>query len=281
MLNDTFDAFQPDVLVNYGGYTSNFFAGQYALMRGRRSVLFAASATYRKPSDFTHVNLVVAISKVLAAKLAQVTTLPVIGLSPFVRRADVIPKQRSPEYITFINPTIPKGLKLAADLTLECQRRKQPYKFLFVESRGTKASALKDCPELAQSENVTFVQNTSNVAAVYERTRILLFPSLWFETAGRVAIEANANGIPVMASRVAGIPEMLNGAGYLFDPPQEMAEEWSANPPSDYVEKWLGVLDRLHDDPQEAADAVARAQAADSQYDLTALAQRFVNAVMA
>lgn len=276
---DSFDAFQPDVLVTYGGYTSNFFAGQYALMRGRRSVLFAASDTYRKPADFLHVNLIASISKTLTAKLATATHLPIVSLKSLVRRSDALAENRMPEFITFINPIPAKGLKLAAAIAVACQRRKRPYKFLFVESRGTKASALKECPELAKCKNVAFAENTANIVAIYQRTHIILYPSVWYETAGRVLLEAMANDIPVLASNHGGIPEMLDGAGYLFDPPPAMLEDWRTAPPEDYLEKWLTVLDRLHDDPAEAAAAVRRSQEARVRYSLPALAQRFVDAI--
>ena len=162
VFEDAFASFQPDALVTYGGYLSNFFAGQYALMRGKRSVLFAASDTYQKPADFIHVNLVASISKALTSKLRTATTLPIVSLSSLVRRADVLCANRTPEFITFINPSLAKGVKLAAALALECQRRGKPYKFLFVESRGTRATALKDCPELAECANVAFAENTAD-----------------------------------------------------------------------------------------------------------------------
>jgi glycosyltransferase involved in cell wall biosynthesis len=126
---------------------------------------------------------------------------------------------------------------------------------------------------------IGIADNTAEVRLVYERSKIILFPSVWFETAGKVILEANANGIPVLASNIGGIPEMMDGAGYLFDPPAACQSNWEAQPPADYVTQWLDVLDRLHDDPAEMSDAVRRAKAADSRYDLARLAQGFVDFV--
>lgn len=274
-----FDAFQPDVLLTYGGFSSNFFAGQYAMMRGRRSVLFGASGSYNRPADFCHVNLIVTVSGALSAELAKFTPLPMVTLKPFVKKADILCAQRAPEYITFINPTFGKGLKLVAALAAESQRRGKPYKFLIVESRATRTTALQDCPELAACTNVMFAANAANITAIYEKARVLLFPSVWFETAGRVVIEANANRIPVLASNVGGVAEMLDGAGYLFDPPQIMRDNWDAAPPADYLESWLAALDSLHNDPAEWDSAISRTEAADKRYDTTALARRFIAAV--
>jgi glycosyltransferase involved in cell wall biosynthesis len=49
---------------------------------------------------------------------------------------------------------------------------------------------------------------------------MLIVPSLWQEPFGRVIVEAYSYGLPVLASRVGGIPEIIdeNVTGFLFDP---------------------------------------------------------------
>jgi glycosyltransferase involved in cell wall biosynthesis len=135
------------------------------------------------------------------------------------------------------------------------------------------------CPDVLALPSVAIANNTSDVKLVYARTSVILYPSLWFETAGKVPLEANANGIPVLASNIGGIPEMLDGAGYLFDPPAACLSAWESPPPPAYVEAWLTVLDRLHNDPQEHADAVRRARAAAERYNPGHMAQEFVDFV--
>lgn len=51
------------------------------------------------------------------------------------------------------------------------------------------------------------------VLAVLERSRGLVFPSLWDETAGLVAYEALARGVPVIASATTGAAEMVGRTG--------------------------------------------------------------------
>jgi glycosyltransferase involved in cell wall biosynthesis len=58
---------------------------------------------------------------------------------------------------------------------------------------------------------------------VYELMREatgVLFPSRWYETFGRVIIEAYAGGTPVIGSRIGVIPELIteNETGLLFEP---------------------------------------------------------------
>lgn len=53
----------------------------------------------------------------------------------------------------------------------------------------------------------------------YRKADIVVFPSLWPEPFGRIAIEAMAAGKPVIASRIGGIPETItNDVGILIDP---------------------------------------------------------------
>jgi starch synthase len=69
--------------------------------------------------------------------------------------------------------------------------------------------------------------NREEVQAVIQAADCLVCPSIWQEAAGLVNIEALACGVPVVASRVGGIPEIVeHGAtGLLFaaGEPDELA----------------------------------------------------------
>ncbi|WP_072620619.1 glycosyltransferase [Spirulina major] len=57
--------------------------------------------------------------------------------------------------------------------------------------------------------------------------RFLVFPSQWYETFGRVAVEAFAKGTPVIAAKIGAIAELVthNHTGFHFQPgdPQDLA----------------------------------------------------------
>ena len=53
----------------------------------------------------------------------------------------------------------------------------------------------------------------NEVSELYNSVDCLLFPS-WYEGFGFPPLEAMANGLPVVASNVASIPEVVGEAGY-------------------------------------------------------------------
>lgn len=52
---------------------------------------------------------------------------------------------------------------------------------------------------------------------LYEKIKILLVPSQWEEAFGRVAIESMVNGIPVIASNIAGLRDSVGDGGILIE----------------------------------------------------------------
>ena len=52
--------------------------------------------------------------------------------------------------------------------------------------------------------------NQEQTLAVMDRSRFLILPSEWYETFGRVAVEAFACGVPVIASRLGAMEEIVS-----------------------------------------------------------------------
>jgi glycosyltransferase involved in cell wall biosynthesis len=88
--------------------------------------------------------------------------------------------------------------------------------------------------------NVEFLGRlgVDDLLAFYRKSRMLVAPSLWFEPFGMVVVDAMALGVPVVASRIGGLPYLVEDGvnGSMFNP----------GDPEDLVQK----VRRLWEDPQ-------------------------------
>ena len=128
------------------------------------------------------------------------------------------------ECVLFINPHPKKGLDIAVAAARLCPH----IPFLFVESWPLSPEELSQLQfKLKTTPNVTFLRAQNDMRSLYGRARILLTPSVWEEAFGRVASEAQLNGIPVVASNRGGLPEAVGPGGVLLEP-SAPAADWAA-----------------------------------------------------
>jgi glycosyltransferase involved in cell wall biosynthesis len=92
---------------------------------------------------------------------------------------------------------------------------------LWVVGDGPELAALQALSrEIGVQDRVRFLGLQSRVEPYMQAADIFVCPSLWAEAAGLVNLEAQACGLPVLASRVGGTPEyVMDGrTGVLFPP---------------------------------------------------------------
>lgn len=136
--------------------------------------------------------------------------------------------RRRNEFVAMINPVQVKGVEIA----LELAERLPQQEFLFVEGWGTDPAIVGRIERLP---NATYMSKQMDMRTVYSRTRVLIVPSQWQEAFGRVVVEAQASGIPVIASRTGGLPEAVGDGGVLIDEYRNPA-------------RWLSALQGLLED---------------------------------
>ena len=90
-----------------------------------------------------------------------------------------------------------------------------------------KGPYLKKLKQLANNDHRIifhgFIQNDTDWNQIYERCSYLIVPSVWQENFGLVIIEAQNRGLPIIASNLGAIPELVKEGydGFLFEPGNE------------------------------------------------------------
>ena len=157
--------------------------------------------------------------------------------------------------ITFINPHPEKGIVIALEIAKNCP----DIPFAFYKTWVLSEAQERELTEnLSRLPNVKLFEAQDDMKKVYGKCKILLAPSIWQETYGRVATEAQLSGIPVVASTRGGLPEAVGPGGVIIDP---------AAPIND----WISAVRRLWDDKQYYAElsaaALAHAQRPEMDFD--------------
>lgn len=143
---------------------------------------------------------------------------------PPVIRAEHYLAGASGTKVLFVNPTPIKGVELMFGLAAQCP----DLPFLVIESWDLEANWRQLCRHRAQAlGNVEWLAPTDDMRTVYAQARVLLMPSVWEESFGRTVVEAQLNGLPVLASRRGALPQMVGAGGLVVDP-HEPVQSWAA-----------------------------------------------------
>ena len=123
-------------------------------------------------------------------------------------------ERKDGKYVTLVNSDYGKG----GELFYQIAKRLSQIQFLCA---GLGAEIIPQNIEINKKlktlKNVTILERTDNMAEIYEKTRLLLIPSLVDETFSMVALEAMSNGIPIIASPNGNLPFLIENGGILLD----------------------------------------------------------------
>lgn len=195
-------------------------------------------------------------SVVIATARFHVDRLDALGyVSAYVPRIlDLAPTrvESTREVVLQINPSP----ELGGELFWQIAQELPDYRFVLLESwrlPAVEAEALER--RAASAANVEFRRFEPERSKIYRDARVLLAPHQ-VDNNPRVAVEAQANGIPVVGSDLAGLREVIGGGGTLVavDAPASV---------------WANAIRDLVDDQQlyerVVGAALAHAEMADCQ----------------
>ncbi|VTR95484.1 Glycosyltransferase OS=Singulisphaera acidiphila (strain ATCC BAA-1392 / DSM 18658 / VKM B-2454 / MOB10) GN=Sinac_4472 PE=4 SV=1: Glyco_trans_4_4: Glycos_transf_1 [Gemmata massiliana] len=244
------ERFRPDVVLTYGGLPFAQHLIRRVKRAGAKVVFCLHNCEYRDPELVGEADALW-----VPSAFAQSAYQERVGLDSSVvpwpwDRTRAQAERVIGRYVTFVNPIPVKGVSWVARIAADLYSRRPEIPFLVVEGRGG-FGWLQQVPlDLSGVKNLHGMASTPRPKEFYAQSRVVLMPSLWEETFGRVAAEALGNGIPVLATRRGALPETLGGAGFLFDVPERYTDPARLMdvPSSTEAAPWVETIERLWDD---------------------------------
>ena len=174
-------------------------------------------------------------------------------LPPPIDWSDVLAPKRSPAFITFVNPEPASGLMFMATLAARLGRERPDVPLLIIEGRGKAshffAAGWRAGVDLARLPNMRISPGGVRPKDIFASARVLLMPSVWDESSGRLAIEAMVNGVPALVSDRGGLAEVVGAAGTALPLPDDLTVDTRQPVAHAAVQPWLDLLLRLVDEP--------------------------------
>lgn len=279
------DRVRPDVVFYYGGQPLDFLIAAEARARGIPVAFYLANASYGQSRWCRDVDLVLTNSSSTANLYARRLGVVPVAVGAFIDPARVLAPRREPRRLLFINPSLEKGVAVVVRLAMMLEQRRPDIVFEVVESRGhwgrmlrAVSTALGDPRETLA--NVIVTAHTSDMRPVYGRARLLLAPSLWWESMGRVLVEAMLNGIPPVVTDRGGMPEMVGEGGLMLRFDAAFHEQpYTRVPPAEALEPLVQRLEALYDDEAAYARLAAAALRAGQAHHRDASTRRLLQAL--
>jgi glycosyltransferase involved in cell wall biosynthesis len=183
-----------------------------------------------------------------------ISYLPVYGHGPYDNLGNF-----ARGHLTMINPCVEKGV----DIFLRIASKLPDLPFAAVPTWGTDdgvTRSLVSCP------NMEIIPPEDDLDRILASTRVLLAPSVWFETFGYIVVESMLRGIPVVASDIGGLPESKLGVDYLIPvKPAIRSNNGFLCPPQD-ISPWLSALTQLLSDRDVYDHCSAQSRTAASKF---------------
>lgn len=259
LYQETLKDWQPDMVITYGGFWMFRPMMRQAREIGAKRVFFLCNCEYRDQGMFNEVDVTIVPSRwhqKWCQEVVGIKTEPVYSLIPTERYLCV---HRDPQYLTFVNPQPAKGVFIFAKIAEILQMTRLDIPMLVVEGRGKRDWLVKTGAKLS-AKNLFHMKNTPDPRDYLKVTKLMLVPSVFQETFGRVAAEAMMNGIPVVGSDRGALPEVIGSGGRILSIPDNIQPDSCRQLTDNEAESWVHAVTTYWDNQDHFASAAKAAQ---------------------
>jgi glycosyltransferase involved in cell wall biosynthesis len=273
--DSTFDALlerdlttrRPRIVHTFGAAPAELARQAACRAAGAAVVLGVRNHGYYDPRAFAHADAVLTPSRFLSGRLRERVGVDSSPLPTPIDWAETLAPQREPVFITYVNPSLDKGVLFFARLADELASRRPDLPMLVFESRAGAGTLLAAGAagglDLSRHRSLMISPGVPFARDVFAAARVLLVPSCWDEPSGRVIPEAMINGVPPLVADRGGMPETVGNGGFVLPLPADYTPESRTLPTRDAVQPWIEVILKLCDDEAyyQAQSSRARAEA--------------------
>jgi len=282
----TLDAFKPDLVFFYGGQTLDLLISDEARQRGIPSVAYLVNGNYSGKRWYRDVSLIITDSQATADFYERQEGIKPVPVGTFIEPGTVRAIEHTRKNLLFINPSLEKGAGIVIQLAMLLEKKRADIQFEVVESRGNWHSLLQQITSYngasprEQLDNVLLTPNTNDMRPIYGRARLLLAPSLWWESGSRVLAEAMLNAVPAIVTDRGGSPEMIGNGGMKIQLPEACHEKpYTSLPKLALLQPLVDRIIQLYDDEVFYNDYVARARhVGETLHNMANSTQRLIQA---
>jgi glycosyltransferase involved in cell wall biosynthesis len=264
MLND----FKPDLVWFYGGGVLDRLIPYEARIRNIPSAAYLVNENYKSKDWCKDVDLIVTDTKSTSNYYKENFGFIPVPVGKFIPESEYLAKKHQRKNILFINPSIEKGAAIVASLAIIMEKTRPDIRFNVVQSRGdwqkiVQAASKSLGEERRDLSNVDVIPHTDDMRHIYEIARLLIVPSLWYESGARVIVEAMMNGIPVFATDRGGSPELMSGTGVLIKLEEQIyTAPYTKIPKRELLEPLVKKIEQYFDDQVMYAEKSMQARKA-------------------
>lgn len=214
----TLDTFKPDLVWFYGGRPLDYLISDEAKQRGIAVAAYLSNGNYVKTRWCRDVDCIITDTQATADYYQRKNGLTLIPVGKFIDPVSVVASSHSRKNLLFVNPSIEKGAAIVIQLAQSLENTRPDICFEVVESRGNWGALVRSVGKalgrrVDKLDNVVVTPHTRDMRSVYGRARLLLSPSLWWESGSRVVAEAMMNAIPAIVTDRGGNFEMAGQGG--------------------------------------------------------------------
>jgi glycosyltransferase involved in cell wall biosynthesis len=268
-------------VLTFGATLLERFRQRAARMQGAAVVLSVQQHSYYDIRAFEQTDAVLTCSQFLRQCYIDRIGVDSTAIESPLLLADVVTAEHDPIFVTFVNPTLEKGVFFFARIAEELGTHRPDIPMLVIESRGTAgtlaAAGHAGGFDLKRHGSLMTAPGVAMPHEIYKPSRLVLVPSVWEEPWGRVAAEALLNGIPPIVSDRGGLAEACGGGGFMLPIPSDFTIKTFVPPSAEQVKPWVDLIQLLCDDQTAYAKASAAAFEASKAFHPDQLVPRYLS----